>query len=68
MEKTKMATGEILKRYILLVIGLFFSVIGVAVTKRGDLGVSPISSVANVIAERFSFFPWVTGLLSGIAY
>ena len=39
MEKTKMATGEILKRYILLVIGLFFSAIGVAVTKHGDLGV-----------------------------
>ena len=56
MEKTKMATGEILKRYILLVIGLFFSAIGVAVTKRGDLGVSPISSVANVIAEKISFF------------
>ena len=56
MEKTKMTKGEILKRYILLVIGLFFSAIGVAVTKRGDLGVSPISSVANVIAEKISFF------------
>ena len=56
METTKMAKTEILKRYVLLVIGLFFSAIGVAVTKRGDLGVSPISSVANVIAEKFSFF------------
>lgn len=51
-----MTKTEILKRYVLLVIGLFFSALGVAVTKRGDLGVSPISSVANVIAERFSFF------------
>lgn len=52
----KMTKSEILKRYILLVIGLFFSAIGVAVTKHGDLGVSPISSVANVVAERFNFF------------
>lgn len=51
-----MTKTEILKRYVLLVIGLFFSALGVAVTKRGDLGVSPISSVANVIAEKFSFF------------
>lgn len=51
-----MGKKEVIKRYILLVIGLFFSAMGVAVTKRGDLGVSPISSVANVIAERFSFF------------
>lgn len=56
MEATKMTKTEILKRYVLLIIGLFFSALGVAVTKRGDLGVSPISSVANVIAERFSFF------------
>ncbi len=56
MEAAKMTKTEILKRYVLLVIGLFFSALGVAVTKRGDLGVSPISSVANVIAERFSFF------------
>lgn len=56
MEATKITKTEILKRYVLLIIGLFFSAIGVAVTKRGELGVSPISSVANVIAEKFSFF------------
>lgn len=55
-EAAKMTKTEILKRYVLLIIGLFFSAMGVAVTKRGDLGVSPISSVANVIAEKFSFF------------
>lgn len=38
------------KRYILLVIGLFFSALGVAITKKGELGVSPISSVANVVS------------------
>ena len=52
----KMSKQELVKRYILLVIGLFFSALGVAITKRGDLGVSPISSVANVVAEKFSFF------------
>lgn len=33
--------------------GLFFSGIGVAFTKYGDLGVSPISSVANVMSIQF---------------
>lgn len=56
MDTMKMTKSQILKRYILLVIGLFFSAIDVAVTKHGDLGVSPISSVANVVAERFRFF------------
>ncbi len=56
MDTMKMTKSQMLKRYILLVIGLFFSAIGVAVTKHGDLGVSPISSVANVVAERFRFF------------
>ena len=56
MDTMKMTKSQILKRYILLVIGLFFSAIGFAVNKHGDLGVSHISSVANVVAERFSFF------------
>lgn len=63
MDTMKMTKSQMLKRYILLVIGLFFSAIGVAVTKHGDLGVSPISSVANVVAERFRFFSlgnWLT--------
>lgn len=33
-------------------VGLFFSAIGVAFTKHGELGVSPISSVANVMSCR----------------
>ena len=45
---------EIAKRYGLLVIGLFFAALGVALTKRGELGVSPISSVANVMSYQFS--------------
>ncbi|MCM1335466.1 MAG: DUF6198 family protein [Bacteroides sp.] len=49
-----MKKAEIVKRYILLVIGLFFSAFGVAVTRAGELGVSPISSVANVLSCKFT--------------
>lgn len=47
-----MTRKETIKRYILLIISLFFSALGVAVTKRGELGVSPISSVANVMSYK----------------
>lgn len=47
-------TKEITKRYILFIISLFFSALGVAITKKGELGVSPISSVANVLSIRFT--------------
>ncbi len=49
-----MLKNEIVKRYVLLVIGLFFSALGVAFTKRAELGVSPISSVANVMSCKFT--------------
>lgn len=47
--------SELIKRCILLVVGLFISAIGVAVTKKAELGVSPISSVANVMSIKFDF-------------
>ena len=46
---------EIAKRYILFIVSLFFSAFGVAVTKHGELGVSPISSVANVLSYKYDF-------------
>ncbi|MCC8192370.1 MAG: DUF6198 family protein [Ruminococcus sp.] len=49
-----MSKTEIAKRYVLLIISLFFSGLGVAVTKHGELGVSPISSVANVLSCKFT--------------
>lgn len=52
MEQQK-SKAEITKRYILCIIGLFFSALGVAITKHGELGVSPISSVANVLSLQF---------------
>jgi hypothetical protein len=48
-----MKKQEIFKRYVLFIISLFFSALGVALTKHGELGVSPISSVANVLSCRF---------------
>ena len=47
-----MRRNEILRRYTLLVISLFFTAMGVARAKHGALGVSPISSVANVLSCR----------------
>lgn len=37
------------KDYILFLFGLFISGVGVAITKKGELGVSPVSSVANIM-------------------
>lgn len=48
-----MGKKEILKRYILFIISLFFSALGVAFTKSGELGVSPISSVIMNSGEAF---------------
>lgn len=49
----KMSKKELAKRYVLFIVSLFISAIGVAVTKKGELGVSPISSVANVMSIQF---------------
>lgn len=58
-----MGKNEVVKRYVLLVISLFFSALGVAFTKHGELGVSPISSVANVMSCRFSSLSLGTWLI-----
>lgn len=49
-----MSKKELTKRYVLFIIGLFFSALGVAITKHAELGVSPISSVANILSCRFT--------------
>lgn len=51
MKECMLSKKEVLKRYILFVISLFFAAFGVAITKRGELGVSPISSVVNVMSS-----------------
>lgn len=58
-----MTKKEIAKRYILFIISLFFSALGVAFTKHGELGVSPISSVANVLSLKLDFFSLGTWLI-----
>lgn len=49
-----MSKNEVAKRYLLFVISLFFAALGVAITKHGELGVSPISSVTNVMSCKFT--------------
>ena len=48
-----MKSKELLRRYLLFIFSLLVSGIGVAFTKTGALGVSPISSLANVLSIRF---------------
>lgn len=57
-----MPKKELVKRCILFVVSLFFMGLGVALTKHGELGVSPISSVANVVSIKFDFFTFGTWL------
>ena len=57
-----MTKKETIKRYLLFIICLFFMGLGVALTKHGELGVSPISSVANVVSLKFTFFSFGTWL------
>lgn len=45
---------ELFKRYLLFIISLFFVALGVALTKKAELGVSPISSVPNVLSLKFT--------------
>ena len=52
-----------INRYILFILCLFFMGIGVALSKHGVLGDSPISSVANVVSIKFTFLSfgnWLT--------
>lgn len=58
-----MTRSEIVKRYVLFIISLFFAALGVAFTKRGELGVSPISSVANVMSCKFDSLSLGTWLI-----
>lgn len=53
-QKRKIPPKELIMRYSLAVISLFFSALGVALTKKGDLGVSPISSTANILSMEFT--------------
>lgn len=58
-----MTKTELAKRYLLFIISLFFAALGVAFTKHGELGVSPISSVANLMSCRFDSLSLGTWLI-----
>lgn len=58
-----MRTKEVLKRYFLFILCLFFIGLGIALAKHSNLGISPISSVANVLSLQWKFFTlgnWMT--------
>lgn len=44
---------ELVKRYTLFIISLFFAALGVALSRKADLGMSPISSVPNIMSLKF---------------
>lgn len=57
-----MKKADIFKRYVLFIISLFFIGLGIAFTKHAELGISPVSSVANVISLKLpylSFGSWL---------
>lgn len=68
----KMSKRELTKRYILFIISLFVVALGVAVTKKAELGVPPTSSVSNVLSLKFTslslgnwLFIWNLILIAG---
>lgn len=53
MEKEKMTKKELVKRYVVFLVGLFFSSLGVALVTKAELGTSPISSIPYVLSLGF---------------
>lgn len=49
-----MSKKELAKRYLLFIVSLFISAMGVAMSKKSELGVSPISSVPNILSMKFT--------------
>lgn len=59
----KVSKKVLAKRYAVFIIGLFLEGVAVAFTRHSELGVSPISSVANVMSYQFSFLSLGTWLM-----
>ena len=58
-----MKKKELVKRYMLFILCLFFIGLGIALAKHSNLGISPISSVANVLSLKWNFLTlgnWLT--------
>jgi uncharacterized membrane protein YczE len=58
-----MQTKEKAKRHATFVISLFFSGLGIAFTKTGGIGVSPVSSLANVLSIKLPAITMGTWLI-----
>lgn len=58
-----MSKREKITRYIILLFGIFFVGFGIAFSKHSNLGISPISSVANVLSIKFDFLTVGTWLI-----
>ena len=58
-----MSAKETAKRYTVFILGLFFAGLGVAFTKHGGLGVSPVSSIPNVLSFEFDSMTLGTWLI-----
>jgi len=57
-----MSKKELVKRYTMFIVSLFISALGIAVTKKGELGIPPVSSVSNILSLKFtaiSFGNWL---------
>jgi len=48
-----MSTREFIKRYILFMISIFFSALGVAIVNHANIGSMPVASVSNILYCRF---------------
>lgn len=59
----KKENNNIISRSIIMLAGLLFMGIGIAFTRRSELGISPISSVPNIISYRFTFLSVGTWLM-----
>ncbi len=48
-----MSKRSLFMRYVVLVFGFFFVALGIALAKHSHLGISPVSSIANVMSLKF---------------
>lgn len=58
-----MTKKETVLRYILLTVGVFFIGMGIALARHSNLGISPVSSVANVLSIKFPILSVGTWLM-----
>lgn len=49
-----MSKGELLRRYIFFIVGLFVNSLGIALITKGNLGTSPISSIPYTLSIGFT--------------